>query len=119
MVWCEGAPVFRVDFMSFFSDIFKPDAVPTSVPPPTDLRQLVLYKSDACGYCARVQRVIKELELDVEVHDVLWDRSMKAELIERTRRGTVPCLFIDDVALHESRDIVAWLRAYASNRQAT
>jgi glutaredoxin 2 len=99
--------------MSFFSSMFKRDSVPSHVPSPTETRDLVLYKYDSCPFCARVMRVVEDVGVDVEMRDVLRNRKFKTELIERTRRGMVPCLFIDDVALFESRDIVAWLQVYA------
>lgn len=101
--------------MSFFGNIFgsgEPDPVPAHVPAPDQPRELVLYKYDTCPYCIRVARVIEELGLEVPTRDTVRDRSARGELREQTGRTQVPCLFIDGQALFESRDIVAWLRAY-------
>ncbi len=90
-----------------------PTPVPTNAPSVNDEHTLALYKYDSCPYCYRVQRVIDELELDVEMRDTMRDRSNRAALRDKTGRSTVPCLFIDGEPLFESADIVAWLRAYA------
>ena len=98
-----------------FGNLFgsgKPDPVPTHVPAPDQARELLLYKFDACPYCARVARVVDELGLEVPTRDTVQDRDARPELQRLTGRMMVPCLFIDGEALFESRDIVAWLRAY-------
>jgi glutaredoxin len=90
-----------------------PTPVPEGAPSPDTERQLLLYKYDTCGYCARVQQTIDKLGLELEYRDTIRDLGARQELMERTGRGTVPCLFIDGEALFETTDIIAWLEAYA------
>ena len=70
---------------------------------------LALYKSDTCGYCMRVLRVIDQLGVQVELRDVQTDRAWRADLAKRTGRTTVPCLVINEEPMFESADIIAWL----------
>jgi len=93
-------------------------AVPSAAPSPDQPRELALYKFNACPYCARVQRVVTELGVKVELRDVRSDAKHRQTLAADTGRTTVPCLYIDGQPLFESADIVAWLRAYAAANPA-
>jgi len=84
------------------------------VPEPEGARDLVLYKFDACPFCARVQRVVAQLDLPVPMRDTRTDPGARTELTRRTGGAQVPCLFIDGQPLLESRDIITWLEAYAA-----
>lgn len=87
---------------------------PTGIPSPDEPRTLALYKYDSCPFCARVLRTLGKLpEVEVELRDTLREPQHRRDLVERTGRTTVPCLFIDDVPFFESADIVDWLNAYA------
>ena len=57
------------------------------------------------------------LEEKVTLLDIHEDHKFKEKLIQVTGRGTVPCLFIDDKPMHESRDIADWLHRYARELQ--
>ena len=72
---------------------------------------LVLYKTDLCGYCRRVLRVIDELGVEIELRDTLRERRWREDLYRRTGRTQVPCLLTDEEPMFESADIIAWLRA--------
>lgn len=89
-------------------------AAQAPVPEPDRDRELVLYRRDACGACARVERALQELGLDVPRRDTWRDRGAGDELLAKTGRTQVPCLFVDGAALFESRDIAAWLTRYAA-----
>ena len=71
--------------------------------------KLVLYYYDSCPYCQLVMRAITKIDLIMEYKNTQQDQNNRAYLVQRTGRSTVPCLFIDDVPMHESRDIVDWL----------
>lgn len=89
--------------------------MPTS-PPSPDRRPnhtLVLYKFDSCPYCRRVQRVLDQLDLEVELRDTRENPEHRRALRQQTGRTQVPCLFIDGEPMFESADIVDWLQAYA------
>ncbi len=92
---------------------------PTGIPSPDKTRDLVLYKYDSCPYCRRVMRQVSALGLrQVKVRDILLDHEARQTLHQRTGRGTVPCLFVDDVPFFQSADINRWLEVYAAH-QAT
>lgn len=100
--------------MGWFDFLGSGGKVPEHVPAPDQKRHLVLYKYDTCGYCVRVMRAVDRLGVDIDLYkDVVREPESRDELRERTGRGQVPCLFIDDEPLHESADIIAWLEAYA------
>lgn len=94
-------------------DISSIDA--QSEQPSSDARtefELVLYGRSSCPYCVRVDRVIKELELEDKFtrrntgHGTEW----RADLRARTGRTQVPCLFIDGEPMFESLDIIEWIQ---------
>ncbi len=76
---------------------------------------LALYRYASCPFCMMVERMVRELQLDVELRDILMDESALRELVDATGRRTVPVLKIgegDDARwMPESRDIMRWLRA--------
>jgi glutaredoxin len=88
-------------------------SVPTHVPSPDRPRDLVLYKYDSCPYCQRVMRALPGLGLEIAMKDTLTTPGVRDELLSKTGRTQVPCLFVDGEALFESADILAWLGAYA------
>ncbi len=71
---------------------------------------LMLYHFEACPYCAKVRAAVKELGLELEMRDTREDEKFRNELVELTGRTQVPCLVIDGKPMHESDDIVDWLR---------
>lgn len=86
---------------------------PEPPPSPDVPRRLALYKFDACPFCRRVQLALDDLDIDdITFYDTRRDPERRRELMALTGRTQVPCLFIDEVPLFESRDIVKWLQAY-------
>lgn len=87
-------------------------------PPPAE--RLSLYYSPTCGFCVRVLRVIRELDLDVELRNVRRDPAHRQALLEARGRATVPVLrltsAVTDRWMPESADIVRYLRANYGSR---
>jgi len=81
----------------------------------SNLPRLALYHFPSCFFCQRVARVLEELELDVELHDVLRDGQARAELLDARGRATVPVLRIEQDGgvrwMPESADIIDHLRS--------
>ncbi len=75
---------------------------------------LSLYQFQACPFCARVRRVIEELNAPVEYRDIFENPTYRDELITARGRPTVPVLRCDagDSSrwMPESADIIAYLR---------
>jgi glutaredoxin len=76
---------------------------------------LDFYYFDACPYCQRVMKVIDELKINVNYMNIYENTNHMEKLIYITGRKTVPCLFIDGVPMHESSDIMEWLRKNEKN----
>ncbi|RPJ78818.1 MAG: glutaredoxin [Alphaproteobacteria bacterium] len=72
---------------------------------------LELYYFDSCPYCQRVLNVIHDLNIKVEYKDIHENLNDMQKLLYITGRKTVPCLFIDGVPMHESLDIMNWLKS--------
>lgn len=89
-----------------------PEPEPAGAPVARPDHTLVLYKYDACPFCRRVMRVVDDLNLEgvIEYRDTRREPKWRADLIERTGRTQVPCLFIDGQAMFESADINDWLQ---------
>ena len=74
------------------------------------MKKLELFKYDACPFCVMVMRVIQELNIKVEYCDIWENREHLQRLMNDTGRRTVPCLYIDNQPMFESRDIMQWLK---------
>ncbi|MFA6239009.1 MAG: glutathione S-transferase N-terminal domain-containing protein [Bacteriovorax sp.] len=72
---------------------------------------LELYYFDSCPYCQRVLNVISDLKIKVEYKDIHEDMNEMHKLHYITGRKTVPCLFINGNPMHESEDIIQWLKS--------
>ncbi len=82
-------------------------------------KHLDLYYFDSCPYCQRVLRVIDELKIKVNYIDIYDNTANMQKLMAITGRKTVPCLFIDGTPMHESSDIMDWLRANEDQLEKT
>jgi len=71
---------------------------------------LILYQFEACPYCAKVRAAAKELGVEMEMRDTRENDNYREELVAMTGRTQVPCLVIDGRPMHESDDIVAYLK---------
>jgi glutaredoxin 3 len=71
---------------------------------------LNLYYFDSCPFCQIVLSEIRKLNINCKLTDIHNDLSERDFLYNETGRFTVPCLFIDNNHMHESRDIIKWLR---------
>lgn len=78
---------------------------------------LELFKFDACPFCQRVQRRVRELGIEgIRLRDTQRDQGAAADLVARGGMQQVPCLFIDGEPMYESADIDAWLVANVAPR---
>ena len=74
---------------------------------------LELYNYENSPYCRKAREAMNELDLDYVVHSVARNSARRAQLIDLGGKMMVPFL-VDpnaDVAMYESDDIVAYLRA--------
>ena len=77
--------------------------------------KLDYYFFPSCPFCQRVSSVIKELKVKVTEHNIMANENDLKKLVSDTGRRTVPCLYIDNKPMHESADIIDWLRANQSS----
>ena len=73
--------------------------------------KLKLYFFYSCPFCQIVLEVIDQLSLDIQLVDIMENIQEREFLKKVTGRYTVPCLFIEDKPMHESRDIIEWLQS--------
>lgn len=75
-------------------------------------KQLDLYYYDACPYCQKVLRAMRQLGIEHEItlKNILRSQKAADTLVRVGGKRQVPCLFIDGVPMYESDDIVAWLQ---------
>jgi len=78
--------------------------------------ELVLFQFPQCPFCAYVLAEIRRLNVDVELKNTRENPKHREELVKRTGKTQVPCLFIDGKPMHESSDIVAYLRSHFSGK---
>ena len=66
-----------------------------SGPDPTN-NEIVMYSSSLCGFCAMAKRLLSEKDVPFEIRSVDGDPEMRAQMIERSGRTSVPQIFIGD-----------------------
>lgn len=73
--------------------------------------KLELYYYDQCPFCQRVLQKINSLSLSSKIifKNTLENPEFHRYHVEKTKRSTVPCLYIDDKPMFESIDICDWL----------
>ena len=54
-----------------------------------------LYTTPSCPFCVRAKRLLAERHIAYAEFDVSEDDELRAEIMERTGRRTVPQIFID------------------------
>ena len=74
------------------------------------MKKLKIYYFPSCPFCRIVLEEIDRQNLVVEFCDIYEDESHYQKLLKDTGRTTVPCLYIDDNPMHESSDIINWLK---------
>ena len=90
-----------------------------------ETKNLSLYYFPTCPYCLRVRRVIKKLNLDIELRNINRVPEYRTELLTHGGHTTVPCLRIQgsegDVQwLYESSDINRYLtNSFGQRREVT
>jgi len=84
------------------------------------MKKLDLYFFPQCPYCQIVMSALRVtgLENAVEFHDIIDNPAERQKLIKDTGRATVPCMYIDGIPMHESKDISDWIHKYAKEVQA-
>jgi len=79
-----------------------------------ETKKLTLYQFRLCPFCVKVRRIMKHLNLNIELRDVNITKEYETELIEGGGKRKVPCLRIEDNTgsfqwMYESNDINKYL----------
>jgi glutaredoxin 3 len=69
--------------------------------------KIQMYTSDWCPYCSRARRLLQEKGVSFEEIDVDASPEARAEMVARSGRHTVPQIFVDDVHVGGSDDLLA------------
>jgi glutaredoxin 3 len=71
------------------------------------MADVVVYSTNACGYCVRAKALLSKLGIKYEEVDVSGDSDKRAWLVKETGRRTVPQIFIKGKAIGGFDDLAA------------
>ena len=71
------------------------------------MAKIEIYTSPFCGYCARAKALLDSKGASYDELDVMMDDSKRTEMRERSRRTTVPQIFINGAHIGGSDDLAA------------
>lgn len=61
------------------------------------MAQVRMYRTRSCPYCQRAERLLKKRGVKkIQVIDVAGDKKLWASMEKKTKRNTVPQIYIDD-----------------------
>lgn len=60
------------------------------------MRKVVIYTTTYCPYCVAAKRLLERKSIPYEEIDVTGNDELRAWLVKRTGRRTVPQIFIDN-----------------------
>jgi glutaredoxin 3 len=71
------------------------------------MARIEIYTTPWCGYCARAKALLEKKGAAFEETDVMEDAVKRSEMRERSRRTTVPQIFINGQHIGGSDELVA------------
>ena len=71
------------------------------------MAKIEVYTTMWCGYCARAKSLLEKKGAAYEENDVMEDAAKRAEMRERSRRTTVPQIFINGQHIGGSDELAA------------
>ncbi|EFI41519.1 MULTISPECIES: glutaredoxin [Peptoniphilus] len=75
------------------------------------MENLRLFTGTWCPFCKRVEFFISKNNIsDIEIINIDKDKDARDYLIEKGGMRQVPCLFIGEKPMYESRDIINYLK---------
>ena len=66
-----------------------------------------MYTTPFCGYCARAKSLLERKGATYKEMDVMMDEKKRAEMRERSKRSTVPQIFINGQHIGGSDELAA------------
>ena len=71
------------------------------------MAKIEIYTTMWCGYCARAKSLLEKKGVAYEEMDVMEDAAKRAEMRERSKRTTVPQIFINGQHIGGSDELAA------------
>ena len=71
------------------------------------MAKIEIYTSPFCGYCARAKALLDSKGASYDEMDVMMDDKKRSEMRERSRRTTVPQIFINGQHIGGSDELAA------------
>ena len=71
------------------------------------MAKIEIYTTPWCGYCARAKALLEKKGAAYEENDVMEDAAKRAEMRERSKRTTVPQIFINGQHIGGSDELAA------------
>lgn len=71
------------------------------------MAKIEIYTSPFCGYCARAKALLDSKGAAYDEMDVMMDDKKRAEMRDRSKRTTVPQIFINGQHIGGSDDLAA------------
>ena len=71
------------------------------------MARIEIYTTQWCGYCARAKALLEDKGAAYEETDVMEDAAKRAEMRERSKRTTVPQIFINGQHIGGSDELAA------------
>jgi glutaredoxin 3 len=71
------------------------------------MAKIEIYTTPFCGYCARAKGLLDKKGAPYEEMDVMMDEKKRAEMRERSKRSTVPQIFINGQHIGGSDELAA------------
>ena len=75
------------------------------------MSKVVMYCTKTCPYCIRAERLLKKYAANIEIIDVGRKPDLWKKMEQRTKRNTVPQIFIDELHIGGFDDLSAFDRA--------
>ena len=70
------------------------------------MAQIQMYTKDYCPFCIRAKALLNSLDHEYEEFEISYNVEKEAEMIERSKRHTVAQIFIGDLSIGGSDDLV-------------
>ena len=71
------------------------------------MARVIIYTTPSCPFCVRAKRLLHERGIAYDEIDVADDDALRADLVQRTGRQTVPQIFIDGRSIGGFEELAA------------
>ena len=112
--WIVGRIILFIDWATPTTPMKRSDELQNNVNKET--KRILLYQFNACPFCVKVRRKIRNLNLNIEFRDARNNQVDREALLQGGGKPKVPCLRIESQDgklqwMYESSDINAYLES--------